>query len=161
MHVYSRRTLRTDDKTSGRTQQKLCLLPSNKHRSRSFSLEVLWNFENLNKKLTDFHSLIEIYEYYQRVSRLYQFKFFPLKECECCEQAKEERCQGGCIGFAEAECERQKCHVNELADNDLLEMKLILSDKVTLNKYQIPEEMIVAHFKDRSEVEIPPSILLN
>ena len=64
-----------------------------------------------NKKLFDFRSIEEVCEYYQRVSRLYQFKYFPLKECETCEHGKEKRCQGGCIGFAESKAEeaRNKC----------------------------------------------------
>jgi hypothetical protein len=110
-----------------------------------------------NKKLTDFRSLAEIYEYYQRVSRLYQFKFFPLKECETCDHAKEERCQGGCIGFAQAKCEEQKSRVSEPSDTDLLEMKPIVSDKVTLNRYQLPEETLTVHFQGGSEIEIPSS----
>jgi sulfatase maturation enzyme AslB (radical SAM superfamily) len=110
-----------------------------------------------NKKLTDFRSLAEIYEYYQRVSRLYQFKFFPLKECETCNHAKEERCQGGCIGFAQAKCDEQESRVSEPTDNELLEIKPILSDKVTLNRYQLPEETLIIHFQGGSEIEIPPS----
>jgi hypothetical protein len=101
--------------------------------------------------------LAEIYEYYQRVSRLYQFKFFPLKECETCDHAKEERCQGGCIGFAQAKCDEQKSHVSEPADNDLLGMKLVLSDRVTLNRYHLPEETLTVHFQGGSEIEISPS----
>lgn len=108
-----------------------------------------------NKKLSDFRSLEEIYEYYQRVSRLYQFKFFPLKECETCEHAKEKRCQGGCIGFAEAKCDELGCHVSESTDNELLEMKPKLSNKISLRKYQLPQETLTIHFLDGSEMEVP------
>ena len=54
------------------------------------------------------------------MSRLYQFKFYPLKECETCEHAKKERCQGGCIGFAEAKCEELGISVAVPEDKELL-----------------------------------------
>jgi hypothetical protein len=68
---------------------------------------------------------------------LYQFKYFPLKECETCPHAKEKRCQGGCIGFAEAFCEKQGIEVREPTDSELIEMKAKLSDNVTLRSYQL------------------------
>jgi hypothetical protein len=43
-----------------------------------------------NKKLNEFKSLSDLNDYYQRASRLYQFKFFPLEKCETCEHAKKE-----------------------------------------------------------------------
>ena len=47
-----------------------------------------------NKKLSDFNDLVEAYEYYQRVSRLYQFKFFPLEECASCSYGKARKMPG-------------------------------------------------------------------
>jgi len=110
-----------------------------------------------NKKLSDFRSIEEICEYYQRVSSLYQFKYFPLKECETCEHAKEKRCQGGCIGFAEAKCEELGIQVSEPTDSELLEMKPRLSNKVTLRSYQLPSQTQTIHFQDGTEMEISPS----
>ncbi|MCS7363935.1 MAG: hypothetical protein NDF54_00655 [archaeon GB-1867-035] len=52
-----------------------------------------------NRKMEDFNSLQEIYDYYERVFKPYQFKVFPMEECHECEYAKKEICQGGCIGF--------------------------------------------------------------
>jgi len=49
--------------------------------------------------MEDFNSLQEIYDYYERVFKPYQFKVFPMEECHECEYAKKEICQGGCIGF--------------------------------------------------------------
>ena len=111
-----------------------------------------------NKKLEDFSSLSEIYDYYQQISRLYQFKFFPLKECETCEHAKKERCQGGCIGFAESKCKELGVLVSEPLDNELLQMKPSLSDKVTLRKYSLPIGTVTINFHDGCEMEIPSAI---
>lgn len=111
-----------------------------------------------NKKLSDFRSLEEICDYYQRVSRLYQFKYFPFKECETCQHAKEKRCQGGCIGFAEAFCKKQGIEVKELTDNEILEMKAKLSDKVTLVRYQLPSLTQTLHFQDGTEIEVSESV---
>lgn len=111
-----------------------------------------------NKKLSDFRTFEEVCEYYQRVSRLYQFKYFPLKECETCPHAKEKRCQGGCIGFAEAFCEKQGIEVREPTDSELLEMKAKLSDNVTLRSYQLPVPTKTIHFQDGTEMEVPDSV---
>lgn len=111
-----------------------------------------------NKKLDDFGSLGEIYDYYQQVSRLYQFKFFPLKECEGCEHAKKERCQGGCIGFAEAKCEELGISVLEPQDKELLQMKPTLSNKVSLRRYSLPAGTATINFHDGCEMEIPSAI---
>ena len=110
-----------------------------------------------NKKLSDFRSFEEICDYYQRVSRIYQFKYFPLKECETCQHAKEKRCQGGCIGFAEAFCDKQGIEVKEPTDSELLEMKAKLSDKVT-RSYQLPLPTQTLHFQDVTEIEVPDSV---
>lgn len=111
-----------------------------------------------NKKLDDFSSLGEMYDYYQQVSRLYQFKFFPLKECESCEHAKKERCQGGCIGFAEAKCEKLGISVAEPQDKELLQMKPALSNKVSLQRYSLPADTATINFHDGCEMEIPSTI---
>lgn len=111
-----------------------------------------------NKKLEEFKSLNDLYDYYQRVSRLYQFKFFPLEACETCEHAKKERCQGGCIGFAEAKCEELGRSVSEPSDKELLNLKPILSDEITIRKYDLPVETATVNFHDGCEMEIPVSI---
>jgi organic radical activating enzyme len=111
-----------------------------------------------NKKLDDFSSLAEIYDFYQQASRLYQFKFFPLKECESCEHAKKERCQGGCIGFAEAKCEEQGISVVVPQDSELLQLKPTLSSKVSLRTYTLPAGIATLKFHDGSELEIPSAI---
>ncbi len=111
-----------------------------------------------NKKLDDFNSLAEIYDYYQQVSRLYQFKFFPLKECENCEHAKKERCQGGCIGFAEAKCAELGILVTDPQDKEILQLKPILSSKVSLQRYSLPAVKATINFHDGYEMEIPSAI---
>ena len=112
-----------------------------------------------NKKLDDFSSLGEIFEYYQQMSRLYQFKFYPLKECENCEHAKKERCQGGCIGFAEARCEELGLSVSGSQDKELLQLKPKLSSKVSLQRYTLPVNVSTVNFHDGCEMEITPDIL--
>ncbi len=112
-----------------------------------------------NKKLDDFDSLGEILEYYQRMSRLYQFKFYPLTECETCEHAKKERCQGGCIGFAEAKCEELNLSVSEIQDKELLQLKPKLSSKVSLQRYNLPVDVATINFHDGFEMEIPPDMV--
>ncbi len=112
-----------------------------------------------NKKLDDFDSLGEILEYYQRMSRLYQFKFYPLKECETCEHAKKERCQGGCIGFAQAKCEELNLCVSEIQDKELLQLKPKLSSKVSLQRYNLPVDVATINFHDGFEMEIPPDMV--
>ncbi len=111
-----------------------------------------------NKKLDDFDSLGEIFDYYQQMSRLYQFKFYPLKECDSCEHAKMERCQGGCIGFAETKCEELGLSVSGLQDKELLQLKPKLSGKVSIQKYSLPIEVATVNFHDGCEIEISPNI---
>lgn len=111
-----------------------------------------------NKKLDDFKNLEDMYDYYVRISRLYQFKFFPLKECETCEHAKKERCQGGCIGFAQAKCEELGISVSEPSDKELLRMKPTLSDKVSIRRYNLPADTATINFQDGTEIEIPLAI---
>jgi MoaA/NifB/PqqE/SkfB family radical SAM enzyme len=108
-----------------------------------------------NKKLEEFGSLGEIFDYYQQMSRLYQFKFYPLKECENCEHAKKERCQGGCIGFAEAKCDELGLSVEGPKDEELLEMKPKLSSDVSLQKYSLPVDVATVNFHDGCEMAIP------
>ncbi len=111
-----------------------------------------------NKKLEDFNSLKDVFDYYQRVSRLYQFKFFPLPECETCEHAKQERCQGGCIGFAEAKCEEMGICVSDPSDKELLQMKPTLSNQVSVRRYSLPEETSTINFHDGCEIKISSSV---
>lgn len=108
-----------------------------------------------NKKLDEFTSLEEIFDYYQHMSRLYQFRFYPLKECENCEHAKKERCQGGCIGFAEAKCDELGISVKEPQDKELLEMKPKFSNEVSLQEYSLPIDVATVNFHDGCEMEIP------
>ena len=111
-----------------------------------------------NKKLDDFNSLAEVYDYYQAASRLYQFKFYPFKECESCEYAKKEKCQGGCIGFAEAKCEELGISVAEPKDKEILQLKPTLSSKVVLQRYILPTATSILNFNDGYEMEIPLAI---
>ena len=107
-----------------------------------------------NKKLEDFDSLGEIFEYYQQMSRLYQFKFYPLKECNTCDHAKKKRCQGGCIGFAEAKCEALGIPVLEPQDGEILQLKPVLSDSVSVHKYSLPKDSATVNFGNGCEMEI-------
>jgi MoaA/NifB/PqqE/SkfB family radical SAM enzyme len=116
-----------------------------------------------NHHLLDFNSIEEIYDYYQRVSRLYQLKFFSLKECQNCTYAQQRLCQGGCIGFAEAKCEELGLTVQEPTNEELLKTKFKISEKVTQHRYNLPEEITVFHFQDGGEMIVSPSMadLLN
>jgi MoaA/NifB/PqqE/SkfB family radical SAM enzyme len=111
-----------------------------------------------NHHLLDFNSIEEIYDYYQRVSRLYQLKFFPLKECQNCTYAQQGRCQGGCIGFAESKCEQLGLTIQEPTNEELLKTKFRISEKVTQHEYNLPEEIIVFHFQDGGEMIVSPSM---
>jgi organic radical activating enzyme len=111
-----------------------------------------------NKKLDEFKTLSDMYDYYQRASRLYQFKFFPLQECETCNYAKNEQCQGGCIGFAEAKSEELGITVSDSSDKELLNMKPMLSEEISIRKYSLPIETATINFHDGYEMEIPTSI---
>lgn len=111
-----------------------------------------------NRKLSDFNDLLEAYEYYQRVSRLYQFKFFSLEECASCSYGKEEKCQGGCIGFAESKAEELGQEVRETSDEDLLGMKPRLAEEVTLQTYQLPKETVTLHLANRNAIEVPQAV---
>jgi MoaA/NifB/PqqE/SkfB family radical SAM enzyme len=108
-----------------------------------------------NKKLSDFKDLVEAYEYYQRVSRLYQFKFFPMEECVSCGYAKEEKCQGGCIGFAESKAEELGKEVSETSDQELFDLKLKLVKEVTMQKYQFPKNAVTFRLPNGNEIEVP------
>ncbi|MGE5533088.1 MAG: radical SAM protein [Bacillota bacterium] len=108
-----------------------------------------------NKKLSDFSDLLEVYDYYERVSRLYQFKFFPLEECASCNYGKEEKCQGGCIGFAESKAEELGREVSDLSDEKLFEAKPRLAKEVVLRRYQLPREAVTLQLPNGNEIEIP------
>ena len=111
-----------------------------------------------NKKLDDFNSLDQVYEYYQRVSRLYQFKFFQMEKCYKCNYADQERCQGGCIGFAEMKSEDQGVLVKEITDQEILKAKLKLSTKFTSQNYRYPQEITSIKLENGSTIEVPSSL---
>ena len=111
-----------------------------------------------NKKLSDFNDLVEIYEHYQRVSRLYQFKFFPLEECASCSYGREEKCQGGCIGFAESKAEEIGREVKEISDEELFGIKPRLAKEVALLRYKLPKETVTLRLSNGNEIEIPNSV---
>jgi sulfatase maturation enzyme AslB (radical SAM superfamily) len=110
-----------------------------------------------NKKLDDFNSVEEIYAYYIRTSRLYQFKFLPFKECETCEHAQKERCQGGCIGFAEMNSKQLGLTVQEPTDDEILELRPVLSKQATIRRYRLPTETVMISLPDNNQLEVKPS----
>ncbi len=111
-----------------------------------------------NQKLDDFNSLDQMVEYYQRVSRLYQFKFFPMKECYDCIYAKTEKCQGGCMGFAETESEKLGVCPKETTDQEILQTKLKLSAGLIFQNYHYPQESTVVKLENGNTIEIPLAI---
>ena len=68
---------------------------------------------------------------------------------------KQEKCQGGCIGFAESKAEELGREVRELSDEELFGMKLRLAKEVALRKYQLPKETVTLRLLDGNEIEIP------
>jgi hypothetical protein len=78
---------------------------------------------------------------------------------ETCDHAKKESCQGGCCkGFAEAKCEELGISVSEPSEKELLNLKPVLSDKVTIRKYDLPVETSTINFHDGFEMEIQVSV---
>ena len=112
-----------------------------------------------NRSLDDFNTIQEVYDYFQRASRLYQFRFYPYDECKKCEYAKKEFCQGGCIGFAAEKCGQLGYPTNELIDEELLKTKLKLSSKLSLHEYSLPEKSWMVHFDDGQEMVISKSMV--
>ncbi len=112
-----------------------------------------------NKKLDDFESVEEAYAYYIRQSRLYQFKFMPFNECETCEHALKERCQGGCIGFADIKSKEMGLAVEDLTDEQILKMKLSLSKNTRIKEYDLPKRtFIISSPQNNTEMEIQPAL---
>ena len=66
---------------------------------------MLWNLQTLQQEAFRLPFNRRSLRILQPSKQTLPVQVFPLKECETCEHAKEKRCQGGCIGFAEAKWE--------------------------------------------------------
>ena len=111
-----------------------------------------------NRRLEEFSSLKEIYEYYESVFRPYQFNVFPMEECKGCKYAKEGLCQGGCIGFSIAKCRELSNLHQEIVYESILDMKPQLSEDMDTRKYEIPEETYMLSHKNKNIIEISSSL---
>lgn len=72
--------------------------------------------------------------------------------------AKTEKCQGGCIGFAETESEKLGICPKETTDQEILQTKLKLSSKLTFQNYHYPQESTVVKLENGTTLEIPLDI---
>lgn len=106
-----------------------------------------------NKKLADFRSLADIYDYYDFVFSRLQFKVFRLEECKKCKYAQDRVCQGGCIGYSALH------YINvsswSVYDVDPLLMKPLLSPDIVRSKYDIPVITVIFLKQNREMMEIP------
>ncbi len=110
-----------------------------------------------NRRLEEFNSLYEVYEYYERVSRLYQAKVFAMDKCYECKYAREGICQGGCMGFSVAKCVELGNCPKEITDKDILDMKPKLKENVAMEKYEIPRSVLIL-LENKKFFEVHPSM---
>jgi len=108
-----------------------------------------------NMRLEEFKSLSEVYEYFERMFRPYQFKIFPMKECYECRYARESLCQGGCIGFSIAKCMELGNWPQEFSDEEVLDLRPKLSANVIVRNYDIPKETLIFLLGNRDLIEVP------
>ena len=109
-----------------------------------------------NRRLEEFNSLNEVYEYYERVFRPFKVKVYPMDKCYECKYAKEGLCQGGCIGFSIAKCMELSNYPQEIAIEDILDMKPKLPKNMTMRKYEIPRETLVLLLENGDIMEVHP-----
>jgi MoaA/NifB/PqqE/SkfB family radical SAM enzyme len=91
-----------------------------------------------NKRLEEFRSLAELYDFYELAFKAYQSKVFPMKKCYECTYAAEGVCQAGCLGFSIAHCNEVGCRPLDLFGDELLGMKVKLDPNTSLKQYSIP-----------------------
>lgn len=111
-----------------------------------------------NKKLDDFNSLQEIYDYYCQVFSFLQFKVYPMEECYSCEYSKKQMCQGGCIGFSAREYIKSH-NLLELPDSDILDIKPKLREQLSMKLYELPRKSVVFFQNNKSLGEFNQEIL--
>jgi radical SAM protein with 4Fe4S-binding SPASM domain len=109
-----------------------------------------------NRKIEDFRSPTEVYEYYDRISRPYQFNVFELEECYDCEYAKKKMCQGGCNGYSIAKSMELGMYPLETKNEDILELKPTISENVSFKIYNIPKETFVLSHDNGEIMEFRP-----
>ena len=111
-----------------------------------------------NRSLEDFNSLHEVYEYYERNFKPYQVEVFPMDECYECEHARKGVCQGGCMGFSISRCMEMGNCPQEIADKNILDMRLRLPDSLTIGMYEIPKETLTLTLGSRTVMEVHPAM---
>lgn len=111
-----------------------------------------------NKKLEEFSSLGEIYEYYESAFKPYQTEVFPMDECYKCKYAERGICQGGCIGYSIIKCRDLGNCPQNMVDKDISSIKLHVSRNITLREYDIPEKTLLVFLENGKSVEINPAM---
>jgi hypothetical protein len=71
-----------------------------------------------------------------------------MEECYECEYAKEQICQGGCIGFSASKRIEEE-YPWGTTEEDILNSVLVLNENSTLKKYEIPEELFTVSLEKR------------
>ncbi|MCE8422596.1 MAG: radical SAM protein [Candidatus Methanoperedens sp.] len=109
-----------------------------------------------NKRLEEFNSLNEVYEYYEMIFKPFKSKVFPMKKCYDCKYGREGLCQGGCLGFSTSKyMELNKMPV-EITDEEIVYMKPKLSEEIEIRKYEIPDTSLILSLKNKEMLEINP-----
>ncbi|MFX0183634.1 MAG: radical SAM protein [Candidatus Hodarchaeota archaeon] len=111
-----------------------------------------------NRKLDEFNSLFDIYEYFERVFKPYRFEVLPMDECYECGYAKDEICQGGCHGYSIARCTEKNDCPEMITDEILLNQRVRLSKSISMRKFQIPRETHLLLLENNVIMEIDPSL---
>lgn len=112
-----------------------------------------------NKKMDDFRSLREAFEFFNTAFDQFQHRVYPLPECETCRYAKERICQGGCIGFAISRIQELGITPRVMEESDVLDMKLKTSEGVEIKEYELPSRSFLLQMNNRYMMEIEPSVI--
>ncbi len=111
-----------------------------------------------NRKLDEFSSLFDIYEYFERVFKPYKFKVLPMDECYECSYAKDEICQGGCNGYSIAKCMEKNDCPEIVTDEIFLNQSVKLSKNISVTEFQVPRETILLLSENNVIMEIDSSL---
>ena len=111
----------------------------------------------LNRRLEDFRTFAEMYDYYELACKAYQTKIFPMDKCYECKYAANGVCQAGCIGFSIAQCNKIGRSPPQIFEEEFLEMKLRVAQNTRLKEYSIPTSCYVLE-NEKGIFEIPKSM---
>ncbi|NIR47807.1 radical SAM protein [candidate division KSB1 bacterium] len=115
--------------------------------------------EIFNAHLDDFNTLEEAWEYFEEKFDKYQYKLFPLPECNGCKYANNGKCQGGCIGYTILRMRDEFSDTEDLNGDGLLARHLRLAPTTQVKHFQFPKPTIILSRKGRSRnVAVSPEI---